>query len=145
MNKWSLTWITQIAILMAIRQENKVDPTFNMSSMTDMIFLLLIFFMLTSTFVTPSGLNISTPTSKSASKVLPKINVSITKNGEYYVNEGKMPLSFLEDELASLLQGTEGGTVVISADKDANVQYLINVAGIVAKLKAKTVISVRPE
>jgi len=132
-------------IPMAIKQENKVDPTFNMSSMTDMIFLLLIFFMLTSTFVTPSGLPISTPTSKAANKVMPKINVGITKNGEYFVNEGKMPLSFIEDELASLLQGTENGTVVISIDKDAPTQYLVNVAGIAAKLKAKTVISVRPE
>lgn len=130
---------------MAIKQENKVDPTFNMSSMTDMIFLLLIFFMLTSTFVTPSGLDISTPTSKSANKVLPKVNVSITKEGEYFVNEGKMPLSFIEDELRTLLQGTEGGTVVISADKDVSVQLLVNVAGIAAKLKAKTSISVRPE
>lgn len=130
---------------MAIRQENKVDPTFNMSSMTDMIFLLLIFFMLTSTFVTPSGLPISTPTSKAANKVLPKINVGITADGDYYVNEAKLPFNFIEDELASLLHGTVDGTVVISIDKDAPTQYLVNVAGIAAKLKAKTVISVRPE
>ena len=56
-----------------------------------------------------------------------------------------MPLSFIEDELASLLQGQDDGTVVISIDKDAPTQYLVNVAGIASKLKAKTVISVTPE
>jgi biopolymer transport protein ExbD len=122
---------------MALKQDNKVDPNFNMSSMTDMIFLLLIFFMLTSNFVTPSGLPIEQPTSKAASKVMPKITVGITKD--------KLPLDFIQDELASLLQGEEEGTVVITIDKDAPTQYLINVAGIAAKLKAKTVISVKPE
>ncbi|MFT5619042.1 MAG: biopolymer transport protein ExbD [Arenicella sp.] len=130
---------------MALKQDNKVDPNFNMSSMTDMIFLLLIFFMLTSNFVTPSGLPIEQPTSKAASKVMPKITVGITKDGQYYINENKLPLDFIQDELASLLQGEEEGTVVITIDKDAPTQYLINVAGIAAKLKAKTVISVKPE
>ena len=57
----------------------------------------------------------------------------------------RMPLNFIEDELASLLQGQENGTVVITIDKDAPTQYLVNVAGIASKLKAKTVISVSPE
>ena len=130
---------------MALKPENKVDPAFNMSSMTDMIFLLLIFFMLTSNFVTPSALPVEQPTSKAASKVMPKITVIVTKDGQYYINENNMPLEFLEDELKSLLQGEENGTVVISIDKDAPTQYFVNVAGIAAKLKAKTAISVRPE
>lgn len=130
---------------MALKPENKVDPNFNMSSMTDMIFLLLIFFMLTSNFVTPSALPIEQPTSKAANKVLPKINVLITEDGKYFINENNLPLEFIEDELASLLQGEENGTVVISIDKDAPTQYLVNVAGIAAKLKAKTAISVTPE
>lgn len=130
---------------MGFKTENKIDPTFNMSSMTDMIFLLLIFFMLTSNFVTPSGLPIDTPTSKAASKVLPKVNVGITQNGDYYVNEVKIPYEFLEDQIAEKLLHVDDGTVVISIDKDAPTQLLVNVAGIAAKLKAKTVLSVKPE
>jgi biopolymer transport protein ExbD len=132
---------------MGFKTEHKIDPNFNMSSMTDMIFLLLIFFLLTSNFVTPSGLPIDTPTSKAGQKIMPEINVGITKNGEYYVNEVKTDLGFMEDYLADMLRERveENRVVVISIDKDAPTRYLVNVAGMVAKLKAKTVISVKPE
>lgn len=125
--------------------KNKVDPTFNMSSMTDMIFLLLIFFMLTSNFVTPSGLPISVPTSKASQKVMPKVNVGVTKDLKYYVNEVEIPLDLLEDELKFQLAGQEQGVVVLSVDKDVPVQHLVNVAGIATKLNAKVSISTRPE
>lgn len=125
--------------------KNKVDPNFNMSSMTDMIFLLLVFFMLTSNFVTPSGLPISVPTSKAATKVMPKINVSITKNLTYHVNEVQVPLDFLEAELAEQLRGAEEGVVVLQVDKDVPVQHLVTVAGIATKLKAKVSIAAKPE
>ncbi|MFO0508228.1 MAG: ExbD/TolR family protein, partial [bacterium] len=51
---------------MNLQTRNKVDSAFNMASMTDLIFLLLIFFMLTSSFVTPSGLPVNLPTSKAS-------------------------------------------------------------------------------
>ena len=132
---------------MGLKSENKVDPHFNMSSMTDMIFLLLIFFLLTSNFVTPSGLDIETPTSKAGQKIMPEINVGVPENGEYYVNEVKTDKAFLEDYLLDLLKdrSKENRVVVISVDKDAPMQYFVTAAGIVNKLKAKTVISVRPE
>lgn len=132
---------------MGLKSEHKIDPHFNMSSMTDMIFLLLIFFLLTSNFVTPSGLDIETPTSKAGQKIMPEINVGVTENGEYYVNEVKTDIAFLEDYLMDLLKdrNKENRVVVISVDKDAPMQYFVTAAGIVNKLKAKTVISVRPE
>jgi len=130
---------------MGFQSKNKVDPNFNMSSMTDMIFLLLIFFMLTSNFVTPSGLDISVPSSKASKKVLPKINVSIDKDFKYYVNEVNIPLDLLEDELRYQLSGDEQGVVVISIDKEVPVQYLVNVAGIATKLNAKVTLATKPE
>ncbi len=124
---------------------NKPDPSFNMSSMTDMIFLLLIFFMLTSNFVTPSGLDIKIPTSKSAKKVIPKVNISVTKDLRYYINEVEVPYQRLEDELKIILGNVEEGVVVLSVDKDVPVQYLVNVAGVATRLKAKVSISTRPD
>lgn len=129
---------------MKFAAKNKPDPTFNMSSMTDMIFLLLIFFMLTSNFVTPSGLPISVPTSKVSKKVIPKVNVSITKNLNYYVNEVQVPYNRLEEELRAVLGKVEQGVVVLAVDKDVPVQYLVNVASIASKLKAKVSISTKP-
>lgn len=125
--------------------KNKIDPTFNMSSMTDMIFLLLVFFMLTSNFVTPSGLPISVPSSKTSVKVLTKINVGITKDLKYYVNGVEIPYNLLEDEIRTALANFDEGVVVLSVDKDVPVQYLVNVAGIATKLKARVSISTKPE
>ncbi|AZQ62129.1 biopolymer transporter ExbD [Flammeovirga pectinis] len=129
---------------MGLKPENKIDPTFNMSSMTDMIFLLLVFFMLTSNFVTPSGLPIAVPSSKAAKKVMPKVYVSITKDLHYYVNEVEVPLSFLEDELRAVLPAKQEGVVVLTVDKDVSVQHLVNVAGIATGLKAKVSIATKP-
>jgi biopolymer transport protein ExbD len=125
--------------------KNKIDPNFNMSSMTDMIFLLLVFFMLTSNFVTPSGLPISVPSSKASVKVMPKVNVGITKDLRYYINEVEVPFEYIEDELKSVLPEVEEGVVVLSVDKDVPVQHLVNVAGIATKLRAKVTIATRPE
>jgi biopolymer transport protein ExbD len=134
---------------MALGSKNKVSPDFNMSSMTDMVFLLLIFFLLTSNFVTPSGLNINLPTSKAGGKVIPKISVSVKKErgGEikYFVNEVGIEYSRLERELRAQLRDREDGVVVLQIDKDVPVQYLVNVAGIAAKLKAKVSIATKPD
>jgi biopolymer transport protein ExbD len=130
---------------MAISSKNKVDPAFSMSSMTDIIFLLLIFFLLTSNFVTPSGLPINVPTSKQANKVLPKINVGVTKDGLYYVNEIRVPFNRLEQELKVLLGGQNEGVVVLNIDKSVPVQTLVDVASIAAKLNAKVAISTKPD
>jgi biopolymer transport protein ExbD len=130
---------------MDLGSRNKVDPSFNLSSMTDMVFLLLIFFLLTSNFVTPSGLPINVPTSKVAAKVLPKINVGITAQKRFYVNEVEVPYARLESELQSLLAGKDEGVVVLNVDKSVPVQYLVDVASIATKLKARVSIATRPE
>ena len=129
---------------MKFTSKNKPDPTFNMSSMTDMVFLLLIFFMLTSNFVTPSGLPINVPSSKISKKVIPKVNVSVTKDLNYYINEVQVPYNRLEEELRTVLGSVKEGVVVLSVDKDVPVQYLVNVASIASKLKAKVSISTKP-
>lgn len=130
---------------MALNSKNKVSADFNMSSMTDMVFLLLIFFLLTSNFVTPSALNINVPSSKAGGKVIPKISVSITKNRKYFVNEVEVPYSRLERELRAQLRNREDGVVVLQIDKDLPVQYLIDVASIATKLRAKVSVATKPD
>jgi biopolymer transport protein ExbD len=130
-------------------RKNKVDASFNMASMTDIIFLLLIFFMLTSNFATPSGLRINVPTSKASAKVVPTVNISVTKDLKYYLNSVEIPLDILEEELRYTLSQNnaqaEETTIVLRVDKDVPVQYLVNVAGIAAKLRAKVTIAALPE
>lgn len=118
-----------------------------MSSMTDIIFLLLIFFMLTSNFVTPSGLPVSLPSSKTSSIVMQKISVTITPDLQYFVNEKPVSLDAIQGELAGLLEGTEEGmgVVVLHVDKTVPVEYLVKVAGIATDLKAKVTLATVPE
>ena len=118
-----------------------------MSSMTDIIFLLLIFFMLTSNFVTPSGLPVSLPSSKTSAIVMQKISVTITGDLKYYLNEKPVALAEIEPQLAALLQGTQEGegVVVLHVDKTVPVEHLARVAGIAANLKAKVTLATLPE
>ena len=93
---------------MNIKSKHRVNSMFSMSSMTDIIFLLLIFFMLTASFITPSGLPINLPSSKSSNIVIQKISVSITEELEYFVNDERIDVQNLEMILKNELQGKEG-------------------------------------
>ncbi len=129
---------------MDLRSKHKVDAAFSMSSMTDIIFLLLIFFMLTSSFITPSGLPVSLPTSRSSNIVMQKVSVTITPNLQYFVNDQRVTMDNLETELARELEGKEG-VVVLHVDKSVPVEHLVNVAGIATALKAKVTIATKPK
>lgn len=129
---------------MALKSKNKIDATFSMASMTDVIFLLLIFFMLTSSFITPSGLPVDLPSSKSSNIVMQNVTVTINKDLEYYVNDQKTTLSNLENLLKRELQGKQS-VVVLHVDKSVPVQHLVNVASIATSLKAKVTLATKPE
>jgi biopolymer transport protein ExbD len=128
---------------MKLNSKNKIDAGFSMASMTDLIFLLLVFFMLTSSFITPSGLPVNLPTSKKSTIEVQKISVTVTKDLQYYVNDKKISKASLEGELKSRL--TEpGGSIVIHIDESVATQHLIHVAGIAAELEAKVVVATKP-
>jgi biopolymer transport protein ExbD len=129
---------------MNIGSKNKIDASFSMASMTDLIFLLLVFFMLTSSFVTPSGLPVSLPSSKASSIEVQKVSVTVTKGLQYYVNDKKVTRATLEGELKSRLGGA-GGSVVLHIDKDVPSEHLVYVAGLATSLEAKVVVATKPK
>jgi biopolymer transport protein ExbD len=111
--------------------------------MTDIVFLLLIFFMLTSSFITPSGLPVNLPTSKSSAIVMQKVSVTITKELEYYVDEQLISKDQLEGILRNSFNGEEG-SVVLHCDKTVPVEDLVYVASIATMLEAKVSIATKP-
>ena len=129
---------------MNLKANNKISPLFSMSSMTDIIFLLLIFFMLTASFVTPSGLPVNLPSSKSSSIVIQKVSVTITQDLRYFVNDKETALENLEILLRDEL-GNKEGLVVLHCDKEVPVEHLVNVAGIATSLEAKVSIAAKPK
>ena len=135
---------------MELKSKNKIEAGFNMSSMTDVIFLLLIFFMLTANFVTPSGLPVNLPKSKSSTTVLQKVSVTISKDLRFFVNEKETGRAGLERELRNALEATKNsgeqvGVVVLHIDSEVPVEELVAVAGIATQMKAKVTIATQPD
>jgi biopolymer transport protein ExbD len=129
---------------MNLQSRNKVDAAFSMASMTDLIFLLLIFFMLTSSFVTPSGLPVNLPTSAASTIEVQKVSVTVTKDLKFFVNEKRVTKSTLEGELKSKLAGPKG-VVVLHIDESVPTREMVFVAGIATKLEAKVSIATKPK
>lgn len=129
---------------MNLGSKNKIEAGFSMASMTDLIFLLLVFFMLTSSFVTPSGLPVNLPSSKASTIEVQKVSVTVTKDLKYYINEKLISKASLEGELKSRLSGPNG-SVVLHIDKSVPSEHLVYVAGIATHLEAKVVVATKPK
>lgn len=129
---------------MNLQSRNKIDAAFSMASMTDLIFLLLIFFMLTSSFVTPSGLPVNLPSSVASTIEVQKVSVTVTKDLQFFVNDKKVTRATLESELKRNL-AIPNGVVVLHIDKSVPTEELVNVAGIATSLKAKVTIATKPK
>ena len=128
---------------MGLQQKNKVDASFSMSSMTDIIFLLLIFFMLTSSFITPSGLSVNLPSSETSDIVMQEVTVSVTKDLQFSVNDQLVTREQLKSVLTPILEGKKG-QVVLHLDKEVPVEYLVEIGGIAAGLGANVSIATKP-
>ena len=129
---------------MNLSRRNKVNPNFNMSSMTDIVFLLLIFFMLTSTLVSPNALKLLLPSSKSKTLEKQTISISINKEIEYYINEERVSDLNLEKEIAKAVAGHEDPAIILHADKSVDIEYVVKVMDIAYRNKYKIVLATKP-
>ena len=129
---------------MNLNSKNKIDANFSMASMTSLIFLLFVFSMLTSSFVTPSGLSVNLPISKASGIEMEKVSVTVTKDLQYYVNDKKVTKATLEGELKRRLGGAEGA-VVLHVDKEVPSEHLVYVADLATSLEANVVIATKPK
>lgn len=123
-----------------------------MASMTDLIFLLLIFFMLTSNLVAPTALPVSLPSSKAGIIEIPKVNITVTDKLEYFVDDQRVTLDNMEAVLSKKFKGegyVKGDKIVPVAvlyiDKKVAVEHLVKVAGIVNSLGGKVSLATKPE
>lgn len=117
---------------MAIQTRNKRKADFNMASMSDLVFLLLIFFMLTSTLVAPNAIKLLLPQSNSRSiEKPPKIIISINNNFEYFLQGVQVNEVLLKQGLLEKLEGRESASIRLESDKTVPVQYVVNVIDIV--------------
>ncbi len=129
---------------MNIRGRNKISPEFNMSSMTDIVFLLLIFFMIASTLVTTNAIDILLPKASGKTENKKSIAVSIKKDLSFYIEQSKVEVQNLEAELLQLLQNQTAPTLVLRAEKSVPVDYVVKVMDIANRNKFKIILAVNP-
>jgi len=134
---------------MGLKRRNKVEPEFSLAAMIDVIFLLLMFFMLTSKFVTPNALNLALPSSNSTTMASPSLTVSIDAGGRFYVDTDKRPVSFanLENLIKTKIKGKDpkSTTLTIVAEKTATVDYVVQVLDLAYRLQVKTILATDPK
>lgn len=136
---------------MAYKRQTKVLADTAMSSMTDLVFLLLIFFLITSTLVNPNALKLMLP--KSTGQVSAKATVSVSikdwQDGSYtyHINGDEQPVPFgeVEDDLVNLLQNEEDPTFSIYADENVPVKEVVSVMNIAKRNHYKVILATQPE
>ena len=112
---------------MAIKTRNKIGVSFNSSSMSDLVFLLLIFFMLTSTLVAPNAIKLLLPSSNSKTMAKQTVTVYINDLFQYYVDETPVTDEELASSIIAKIEGQSDATIVLRSDKSVPVQYVVNV------------------
>ena len=135
---------------MALKRRNKVNATFSMSSMTDIVFLLLIFFMITSTLVAPNALKLLLPQSNNQTAAKPVTTISITRDLRYYINDDGTirPLNFQEIEPFLLNRyGVGNGEAYISlhTDRTVTIEQVVKVMNIAMKTGYRMILATEPE
>jgi Biopolymer transport protein len=134
---------------MALKRRNKISPTFSMASMTDVIFLLLIFFMITSTVVSPNAIKVLLPQGKEQTSAKPLTRVIIDKNLNYYAalgNESEQALD--EAEITAFLQYSAlkepDMYIALYADEAVPYREIVKILNIANENQYKIVLATRP-
>ena len=130
---------------MALRSRNKVDVSYSVAGMTDIIFLLLLFFMLTSTLISPNAVKLLLPQSNSQTSNRPITTVSITRDIVFYIEKTRIELSELELMLRQKIGNTEDPTIAIHADRSVPIEYIVEVMNVARRNNYKVILATSPE
>ena len=136
---------------MAFKRSTKALSVTVTSSMTDLVFLLLIFFLITSTLVNPNALKLLLPKSTGQVSAKATVTVSIKDWGDdtytYHLNGNETPIQFvdLEDGLIDLLQTEEDPTFSIYSDETVPVREIVGVMNIAKRNHYKVILATQPE
>lgn len=132
---------------MNLRQSrrHKMMAEVSTSSLNDIMFFLLLFFLIISTLVNPSVIKLTLPNSKKSQTVdKTQITVTVTKDLQYYVNNTPIPFSDLEAAIDFEMKKHQQATVVLRFDNSLSVQDLVDVLQIGDKLKVKMILATKP-
>lgn len=135
---------------MALKKRNKVSSVFSLASMSDLVFLLLIFFMITSTMVAPNALKLLLPQSNNQTQAKPITTISITKDLKYYVNDNGAIKRVAFQEIEPFLQerygvGNDDIYISLHAEKTVPWEEVVKIMNIARNNKYKMIAATAPE
>jgi biopolymer transport protein ExbD len=130
---------------MGLKRRVRVTPAFSLAAMIDIIFLLLMFFMLTSKFVTPNALNLQLPSSSSKTMASPSLAVSVNTNGEYFLDSDPIRKDRLFDALTAKIKASnedpKNTTITVVAEKTVPLDNVVFILDIANRLQVKTILA----
>lgn len=131
---------------MNLRGRNKVNAEFNMSSMTDIVFLLLIFFMIAvTTMTTTNALDLVLPNSDGQADEVENISVSVDDKSNYFIDKDPFPAEELESALKNRLGNQKEPNIVLHVAKGVPIENAVKVMDIAYRNKYKIVLAVAPK
>lgn len=130
---------------MAISSRNKISVNFSSVGMTDVVFNLLIFFMLTSTLVHPTALKLLLPKGSTQTSAKPQTTVSVTSDLKYYVETQPVTIDQLESVLKQKLGANPETYIALHADKTVPFDNVVQVLNIAQKNNYKLIIATSPK
>lgn len=129
---------------MKIKRHRRFHAEVATSSMNDIMFFLLLFFLIISTISNPNVIKILLPKSKAGQTVNKKqISLTVTADKQFFIDKRQIPEVNLEDELLAVTNGIEDPTVVLRVDAECKVQDMVSVLEIGAKLKIRMVMATK--
>ncbi|TAJ15540.1 biopolymer transporter ExbD [Marinilabiliaceae bacterium JC017] len=129
---------------MALKRSSKISTSFSMSSMTDIVFLLLIFFMITSTMVHPNAIKLLIPKKSTKKVVVEKyVDVRVTASGKYYLNGKRVSAGNLEPRLLNTFARADKSIIKLRTDKKASTGDAARILDIAESNGVKVILDIR--
>jgi biopolymer transport protein ExbD len=136
---------------MAIKSQNKISTSFSMIAVANIVFLLLIFFILTSTLVSPNAISLQLPSGSGRIISKQTTTLYINDSNQFFVNKTPVSNQNMQQVLSESLIGQTEGVIVIRADHNVPVQYVVTVIDAVTnmnklmKTRHKVILATRPK
>ena len=133
---------------MKLKSRESAKPTFELSSMTDLVFLLLIFFMIVATMIVPqvNALKLVLPNSNTATKTKDvKVSVSIDEQQQYFINGKPIAIESLKPTLQSMLADKPNPLIILHTEYTVPISAVVSVMDIANQMKVRMVLATRPE
>ncbi|NBS18583.1 MAG: biopolymer transporter ExbD [Flavobacteriia bacterium] len=128
---------------MNLRGRNKITPEFSMSSMTDIVFLLLIFFMIASTLAKNlDTIEVKLPQAKGKTENRNNVSVTINNRSQFFLNSKQISKSRIESELINRLKGSEAPSIVLRAEEKVPIDQVVYIMNIANQNSIKVVLAV---